>query len=740
MLSCRRSLNRLPALLCLGALCRGNCAAQEPASEPPLPGLEDVPAVVAKVEGRAITRRELVRELAGSSGRQAAERLVRRMLVEQAAARAGVGVTAEELDAQTRLDEIALANEVRLAPWEVGTKNFEALIRAHFRMNLNEYKTQVVRHKLLTRRLIGRDIRPTEAQLQRFFADQEDLFQPQTRYRAAHILITPLSPRDLNLGGRLMSEAAYKEKLAEERKRKDKWLREHGVSLKDAPDVDTGPEWEQSRQRALRCLDELRNGRVSWEQAVARYTQDPQDLPGLDAQHRPLPPARQRMKFPMLPGEVGWYDRQGPMVRQFYEGTRDLRPGQISDPIRTPFGFHIVKMLEVVQPEKKPYDGLRPQVEKTYCDWLIRARSENWLAELVRESDLQPTAALLWPPLPGAQPEGEADADPVVCRVNGAPLRRSAVWQELYRTEGPDALERLINREATVGPLQRLGPEHLEWLSRPASMRRGVPPPVEPIAVSAEEVDVELNADRLRLDSEKEEALKRDPNARTRSFDQYLYEEYGQTLDERRRSILAGLVLARAVTRKIQVDEGTLQMEFALAQENYREPAAFDVSHILIALPPGADPETVHNALVLARQMRQQLMDRQKTWEELVALSQDESTREAQGALGLLRSDTRTYPEIYAALAAANCEQGHIAEPIRSPRGCHVVRVERRFAERVPDFREVRARVERDYLAARGALYLDVWLRGLQRQAKIQRLVFQPEGGPPPDVFPLPEE
>jgi hypothetical protein len=43
-------------------------------------------------------------------------------------------------------------------------------------------------------------------------------------------------------------------------------------------------------------------------------------------------------------------------------------------------------------------------------------------------------------------------------------------------------------------------------------------------------------------------------------------------------------------------------------------------------------------------------------------------------------------------------------------------------------------------LAARGGLQLEIWLRALQRLAKIQRFVFQVDTLMPPDIFPLPEK
>src|SRR5207245_5247253 len=43
-------------------------------------------------------------------------------------------------------------------------------------------------------------------------------------------------------------------------------------------------------------------------------------------------------------GDVGWFGK-GKMVKPFEDAAMKARPGQIVGPVRTPFGYHIIKVL-----------------------------------------------------------------------------------------------------------------------------------------------------------------------------------------------------------------------------------------------------------------------------------------------------------------------------------------------------------------------------------------------------------
>ncbi|MCW8130287.1 MAG: peptidylprolyl isomerase [Planctomycetota bacterium] len=723
------------------------------------PGLESIPEIVARVDNVELTRRELIRELVGTVSQPAVDRLIRRLLVEQACAKAGVNATDQELEDQIKIDEINLRNEMRLVPGDVNERTLADLVHTRFQMTLDEYKHMVVRQRLLAEKAVGRNLKPTLPDLQRFYRFRpyaankknsgpltnltvEEILQPPIRYRAAHILISPLNPGDMYRGIRLKNAAGEKAELAKIRQaRMEQWKKEH-VQFQDQVDLDLEPEWQLSLKRAQECLKELKEKKISWEQAVEKYSQDPHDLhPNVEG--RRMPSLREKTLIngrPMKPGEVGWFTREGPMVQEFYEGAKDLRmAGELAGPVRTQFGYHIIMLMENVDiPKQKTFDELRPQVEKIYVSWLLQAYTNQWLERLQKDAKIEVSRTLLWYPDPAIM-EGKEDPDPVVVTVNGTAIRRSEVWREMLRADGPEALDRLINREMALGPLKRLGPARLEWEGKRPDSRAPTPPAIQPVAVTLEELDRQLTDERLRLEVENEKRKKE--NKAPLTLDQFIREAYGESLKEYMRAMEAGVVLGKSVRMKTDLDEARLMFEFYLAQEQYEDEVSFQIEQIVLKVKPDADAATRQSFIEMAGDLRKDYLAKRKTWEDIAKLVRDPKDPSGnEEELMRLTSENDKYPEIYDYLAKQNLEKDHVSEPIVSRFGVHLVRVRKRMPGRVPEFEDVKERVTRDYLESRAAMCMDIWLRSVRNQAKVRRFVFSDEKIEIPDTLPLPTQ
>jgi peptidyl-prolyl cis-trans isomerase C len=62
-------------------------------------------------------------------------------------------------------------------------------------------------------------------------------------------------------------------------------------------------------------------------------------------------------------GDLGFF-QQGQMVGAFERAAFALKPGEVSDIVETPFGFHIIKMAEKQSARTVPIEEVKPQIEQ----------------------------------------------------------------------------------------------------------------------------------------------------------------------------------------------------------------------------------------------------------------------------------------------------------------------------------------------------------------------------------------
>ncbi|WP_102106519.1 peptidylprolyl isomerase [Oceaniglobus roseus] len=79
-------------------------------------------------------------------------------------------------------------------------------------------------------------------------------------------------------------------------------------------------------------------------------------------------------------GDLGWFS-EGMMVKEFEDAVKTLKPGEISGPVQTQFGWHVLKLQETRQKEAPTLDEVRDELTDTVRQNKITAMVEKITSE-----------------------------------------------------------------------------------------------------------------------------------------------------------------------------------------------------------------------------------------------------------------------------------------------------------------------------------------------------------------------
>ena len=118
-------------------------------------------------------------------------------------------------------------------------------------------------------------------------------------------------------------------------------------------------EWEEAYQRAIKVHKRLKEG-ADFAVLAKKYSHDRAARGG---------------------GDLGWV-RRGMLLPSFELTAFKLKVGEISEPVRTPLGFHIIKILDRRESEAEPFEKVKERIR----EHLTQERSERlfrqWLQRL----------------------------------------------------------------------------------------------------------------------------------------------------------------------------------------------------------------------------------------------------------------------------------------------------------------------------------------------------------------------
>ena len=123
--------------------------------------------------------------------------------------------------------------------------------------------------------------------------------------------------------------------------------------------------YEDAKKRILDIQKEIEGG-LDFAEAAKSYSQDGSSQKG---------------------GDLGWFGR-GKMIPEFEDAAFSAKVGDLTGPVETSFGFHLIKVTEKEEPEPIPFEDVKKRIQgalereafgKKKDTWLERLRSQAYI-------------------------------------------------------------------------------------------------------------------------------------------------------------------------------------------------------------------------------------------------------------------------------------------------------------------------------------------------------------------------
>jgi peptidyl-prolyl cis-trans isomerase C len=377
-------------------------------------GTGRVTPVVAKVNGHKISYEiymmNLNRQLHSGMGdpdvtneryarSQTLHGLVNAILLSQAASREKITVTKADLQA-AREEQLQMILDRRFPE----KKQLRAYLKKN-QLELEEYKNKLRREELGDVNAFKEQVsqqKLREMVENRVTITDDDLKDSYKEIRASHILIKPEDVK-AKLEGSDDKEAAVTEEQAD----------------------------AEARKEAAGLLAKIKAG---------------EDFAQLAKAHSGCPSAEQG-------GDLDWFKR-GAMVKEFEEAAFKLQPGEVSDVVKTPFGYHVIKVTDSKSELPEDFEEKKDE----YRTQLLAERKNKVWSEYQAQLEMEASVEVLDPELlayslleKGQQDEGQRALEEAL-KLNANNV--VAAWElaSLYEqqakvSEAVELLERITGLE-----------------------------------------------------------------------------------------------------------------------------------------------------------------------------------------------------------------------------------------------------------------------------------------------------
>jgi len=186
-------------------------------------------------------------------------------------------------------------------------------------------------------------VRPTDKQLSDYYEKNKESFKEPARIRLEYL---PISVADLAAAQKITDDEVKKqyETGADAYKHPAQVHARHILLLVPPSAPQAAADKALAEIKGIQA--QIRKG-ASFDALAKKFSQDPGSA--------------------TKGGELPWF-AQGAMVKPFEDAAMALKPGQVSEPVRTQYGWHLIKLEGTRPAGKTPFEDAAPEIRKRLAE------------------------------------------------------------------------------------------------------------------------------------------------------------------------------------------------------------------------------------------------------------------------------------------------------------------------------------------------------------------------------------
>jgi peptidyl-prolyl cis-trans isomerase D len=287
-----------------------------------------------------------------------------------------------------------------------------------------------------------KDVRIDDAAVKAFYDANPSAFQVPEEVKLEYVTLTPDA-----LGAQIPVDAAEVKKQYDDNARlygKAEERQAAHILIAVKPDA-SEEQKANARKKAVEIAAQAKKNPAQFGELAKKVSEDP----GSAAQG----------------GDLGFFARDGSMVKPFEDAVFSMKAGEIADPVQSDFGWHVIKLLAIHPAKQQSFDEVKAQIEQD----LKRQKAARKFAEAAEQlqnlvyeqaDSLQPVAKALNLPVQSTPSLSRA-------QVQALAQNNQKFVQAVF---SPDSLQAKRNTEAMeIAPSTLMAARVVEY--KPASPR-----------------------------------------------------------------------------------------------------------------------------------------------------------------------------------------------------------------------------------------------------------------------------